>query len=237
MPDNSKSGDGQAQAYKPNDLTVRRDSISNNAIVISAILCLGGLTGVITTTLIISEVFYEPPENTESASLTKNIAAEVVATEFKEGYSMILPLGFIGKTRRETEGGDVVYSFNGEDGCELTLALINDETLGRFSSPPKTYADSLIPRIPELSTGIDGEVPAERLSVNGMPSVLFRFYEKETFRGVIFTHYMVSMDRGRKIALKIAGKYGNFSDEDSNLNMPAQWYDAMLTLKRTGPAR
>ena len=67
--------------------------------------------------------------------------------------------------------------------------------------------------------------------------VLFRFYEKETFRGVVFTYYMVSMDRGKKLVLKVAGKYGNYSDTDSLINMPDHWYEAMQTLKRTGPAR
>ncbi len=237
MPDTFNSADGKVQAYKSTDQAVRNSSISNNAIVISAILCLGGLTLVVVSTLITSKLLQKSAEITVSEDSAQQAAESPVVTEFKEGYSMILPLGFSGQNRRETEAGYIIYTVSGDNGCKLSFALINDDTLGRFASPPKTYKDSLIQRIPELSTDIEGEVAPERISINGLPSVLFRFYEKETFRGVVFTYYMVSMDRGKKLVLKIAGKHGNYSDQDLNINMPDQWYDAMLTLKRTGRAR
>ncbi|MCP4943839.1 MAG: hypothetical protein GY924_17920 [Planctomycetaceae bacterium] len=238
MPDRFTQVDAPVQPYKRPDQAVRNDSISNNTIVIAAILCLGGLIFVIATTLVISKVFYEPPSALTEAEEAKTETPKApVVTEFKEGYSMILPSGFGRQTRRETAAGDTVYTFTGENGCKLTFALINDDSLDRFSSPPKTYPASLIQHIPELSTGIDGEVAPERVTVGGMPTVLFRFYEKETYRGVVFTYYMVSLDRGKKLALKVAGKHGNYSEGDSNINMPDHWYDAMLTLKRTGRAR
>jgi hypothetical protein len=238
MTDRFNLGDGPVQPYKRTDQVVRNDSISNNTIVIAAILCLGGLMLVIATTLAISKLFYEPPRvTTEAAETTEKTPKSPVITEFKEGYSMTLPKGFGKQTRRETATGDTVYTFTGDNGCKLTFALINDDSLDRFSSPPKTYPASLIQHIPELNTGIDGEVAPERVTVGGMPTVLFRFYEKETFRGVLFTYYMVSMDRGKKLVMKVAGKHGNYSDGDLNINMPNHWYDAMLTLKRTGRAR
>lgn len=238
MPDRFTQVDAPVQPYKRPDQAVRNDSISNNTIVIAAILCLGGLIFVIATTLVISKVSYEPTSAlTEAEKAKAETPKAPVVTEFKEGYSMILPSGFGKKTRRETEAGDTVYTFTGENGCKLTFALIKDDTLSRYSSPPKTYPASLIPHIPELSTGIDGEVAPERFTVGGMPTVLFRFYEKETYRGVVFTYYMVSMDRGQKLALKVAGKHGNYSESESNIIMPNQWYDAMLTLQRTGPPR
>ncbi len=241
MPEKFEQIDAPVQTFKRADQADKQASISNNTIVISAILCLGSLLLVIATTLLISKLFYEPPsvghEAEDANAQTSPTPQKTVATEFKEGYSMILPAGFDKHTSRESAAGDIVYTFPGEDGCKLTFALINDNSLDRFSSPPKTYPESLIPQIPELSSGIDGEVPAERLTIGGMPTVLFRFYEKETFRGVIFTYYMVSMDRGKKLALKLTGKYGNYSDAESIINMPDHWYDAMLTLKRTGRAR
>ncbi|MAI74079.1 MAG: hypothetical protein CMM01_24710 [Rhodopirellula sp.] len=237
MPDKIPASDGQVQAYKNPAQTVGNDSISNNTIVISAILCLGVLILVVGTTLVISAFFFESTDINSTEKPNQPTAKEAIPTDFNEGYSLIIPPDFGDKRRRETELGDVVYTYTGNDGCKLTFALINDDTLDRFSSPPTNYADALIQRIPELSTAIDGDVAPERVSVNGMPSVMFRFYEKETYRGVIFTYYMVSMDRGKKLALKIAGKHGKYSDGDANINMPNQWYDAMLTLKRTGPAR
>lgn len=230
------------QPYRSTEPTARRDSISNSAIIIAAIFCLGALILVIVTTLVIREVFYETAQTaTNDAAnpheLNQALPQPPEVTTFDEGYSIILPSGFAGQTRLETTTGDIVYTFTAESGCKLHFALINDDTIDRFASPPKSYQDSLIQHIPDFSVGIEGEVAPERVTINGMPSVLFRFYEKETFRGVVFTYYMVSMDRGKKLALKIAGKYGNYSDEDANISMPDHWYDSMLTLKRTGPAR
>ena len=238
MSDNFNQVDTPVQTFKrPNDRDTN-STISNNTIVIAGILCLGGLLFVIATTLVISNVFYEPPSVVNEATEAKIDTPQTrLPSEFDEGYSLTLPAGFGKRMRRETPMGDTVYTFTGDNGCKLTFALINDDSLDRFSGPPRTYPESLIAHIPELSRGIEGEVPPERLIVGGMPTVLFRFYEKETFRGVVFTYYMVSMDRGKKLVLKVAGKYGNYSDADSLINMPDHWYEAMQTLKRTGPAR
>lgn len=226
-----------AQPYQRPQATGSKDSISNNAIIIAAILCLGALILVVVLTLIVSKAFPEPELAELSAEQDAAAANAPVATVFKEGYSMILPSGFSQKTRRETAAGDIVYGFSAKDGCKVTFAIINDKTLNRFSAPPRSYTDALIKHIPELSQGIEGEVAPAHFSVGGMQSVFFQFYEKETYRGVVFTYYMVTMDRGIKLVLKITGKYGNYSEMDTNINMPAHWQDAMMTLKRTGPAR
>ena len=238
MPDRFNQLDAPVQAFQRPDQEAPQESISNNTIVIAAISCLCGLILVVSTTLVISKVFHKPPSVVTAAAETTAAATQtLLVSEFKEGYSLTLPPGFGERTRRETAAGDTVYTFTGQNACTLTFAVINDDSFDRFSSPPKTYPDALIPHIPELSTGINGEVPPERLTVGGMPTVFFRFYEKETFRGIVFTYYMVSMDRGKKLALKIAGKYCNHSDADSVINMPDHWQDAMKTLKRIGPAR
>jgi hypothetical protein len=226
-----------AHPYQRPEASGSRDSISNNAIVIAAILCFGALMLVVVLTLIVSKAFSEPERTELSAEQDAAAANAPIVTEFNEGYSMILPSEFAQKTRRETAAGDIVYGFSAKDGCKLTFAIINDKTLNRFSSPPKSYPEALIKHIPELSQGIEGKVAPAHFSVGGMQSVFFQFYEKETYRGVVFTYYMVTMDRGIKLVLKIAGKYGNYSDMETNVNMPGHWQDAMLTLRRTGPAR
>ncbi len=237
MPDSFHTDDRSVQPYRQTEQRATNDSISNNTLVIAAVVCLGVLVLVIGTTLLFSRIFSEEPKAAAAEEKLKQATNLPVVTEFKEGYSMILPSGFGNQTRRENAVGDIIYTFTGEDGCKCSFALINDDTLDRYSSPPKTYQTALIPHIPEFSNAVDGEVPSERVNVNGMPTVLFRFYEKETFRGVVFTYYMITMDRGKKIAVKVAGKHGNYSDGDSNISMPDHWYEAMLTLQRTGPAR
>lgn len=70
---------------------------------------------------------------------------------------------------------------------------------------------------------------------DGMSASLFRYYEKETYRGVTFTYYMVVMDRGRKLVLKFAGKYGGYKEKDDVIAWPDHWYDALMTLEHVRP--
>ena len=168
-----------------------------------------------------------PPSETSQAEGV----VEKQPTEFREGYSIILPSGFQQASRKEYEGGNIVYRFHGEERCQMTFAVISDEALHRFSAPPQKYSDALVKSVPELSEGIDGDILAERVSADGMPATFFRFFEKETYRGVVFTYYMVAMDRGTKLVLKIAGKYGGYDENEKNIVMPDHWYDSMLTLK------
>ena len=168
-----------------------------------------------------------PPGNADQES----DPSEAQPTEFSEGYSIILPSGFQQDSRREYENGNIVYRFRGEERCQMTFAVISDEALHRFSAPPQKYSDALVKSVPELSEGIDGDILAERVSADGMPATFFRFFEKETYRGVVFTYYMVAMDRGTKLVLKIAGKYGGYDENEKNIVMPDHWYDSMLTLR------
>ncbi|MDA7905156.1 hypothetical protein N9A80_02305 [Rhodopirellula sp.] len=237
MQESHNSGEGPTTPYHQRVKTVRKESFSNSTIAISAFLCFGGLILVVATTLFISEISHKPNDANLLVEPTEKKAKTPVVTQFEEGYSMILPSGFAHQTKRMTEDGDIVYGFTSEDGCILTFAIINDDSIERFSSPPKTYSASLVERVPELSEGTEGEVPPERISVGGMPSVLFRFYEKETYRGVIFTYHMVTMDRGTKLVIKTSGKYGSYSDEETNIRMPDHWYDSMLSLQRVHKSR
>ena len=181
--------------YKRNEVAARNDSISNNAIGIAAILCFGFLLMVVAGTLIISKVFSDPVNDaTLSTQNRETSVSEPVVAEFQEGYSFALPAGFGKKTRRETADGDVIYVFSGEDGCKLTFAVFDDDSTDSLylPSPPKTYAEAIIEDVPELNHEIDGEIQPEHFSLDGMPGVFFRFYEKETFRGVVFTYYSLS---------------------------------------------
>jgi hypothetical protein len=56
-------------------------------------------------------------------------------------------------------------------------------------------------------------------------------YEKETYRVVTFTYFMVAMDPERKLVLKIAGKYGGYHEQDENITLPDHWYESLLTLR------
>jgi hypothetical protein len=233
-PGTFNSGNQPVPPYKRNDSAARNDSISNAAIGIAAILCFGGLLLVISVTLIIGKVFYESEDNALSSEQNQvDSAAQPSVSEFEEGYSFMLPAGFGKRTRRETADGDVVYGFSGEDGCTLTFAIFDDKSTDSLylPSPPKTYAEAIVKSVPELDHQIDGEIQPVHFSLDGMPGVFFRFYEKETYRGVVFTYYMVAVDRGKKLVLKTSGKHGKISELSKSIQMPSHWYDAMMTLR------
>jgi hypothetical protein len=152
-------------------------------------------------------------------------------TVFQEGYSMILPPGFKQESREETERGYIVYRFRSEDGYRFTLAIIPNESIDRFTNLPQNLSKALVKGVRELSEGMDVEVQSVRVTAGVMPATVFRYYEKETYRGVTFTYLMVAMDSGRKIVLKIAGKYGGYSEHDEDIILPDHWYDSLLTLR------
>ena len=233
-PGTFNSGNQPVPPYKRNDPTARNDSISNNAIGIAAILSFGFLLLVIVGTLIISKVFDDPADTDVIADQAgEQTSTKSLVAEFEEGYSFTLPAGFGQKTRRETADGDVVYGFSGADGCKLTFAIFDDDSSDSLylPTPPKTYAEAVVKSVPELNHQIDGEIQPEHFSLDGMPGVIFRFYEKETYRGVVFTYYMVALDRGKKLVLKTSGKHGKISELAKSVQMPDDWYDAMMTLR------
>ena len=217
------------QSYKQNHHAVRNEQFSNNAILITALSCLGGLILIIGATLILSRLLSHQEFSMAEAGQDQVVVMPPI--EFSEGYSMILPSGFQQESKREYENGTIVYRFGGEERCKLTFAIVKDKEQNAFAPPPLNYTDALIKGLPELSQGIDGEIMAERVGIDGMSATLFRFYEKETYRGVVFTYYMVAMDSGTKLVVKITGKYGGYDEHATDISMPEHWYDSMLTLK------
>jgi len=208
-------------------------TISNNAIIITAVSCLCVLILVIGTAVLWSAL----SEEANSRPIAESVVAEstgpmkVERTVFQEGYSMVLPTGFKQESREETEQGYIVYRFRDEDGCKITFAIIPDASIYRFTNLPNKPSEAIVEGIPELSEGLDVDVQPTRWSAGGMGAALFRYYEKETYRGVNFTYLMVVMDSGRKLVLKIGGKYGRYSEHDENIMMPRHWYDALLTFR------
>ena len=219
------------QSHQRNTGSVSNDSISNFAVIITAVSCLGGLLLVIGATLLLSRwmrIQAVPVSDTGQV----DSGPKIERTQFQEGYSMILPSGFQQESREDNDRGQVVYRFRSEDGYRMTVAIISDESVARFSSPPQVYSEALVKSVPELSEGIEDEIQGERVIADGMPATCFRFYEKETYRGVVFTYFMVAIDRGTKLVLKIDGKYGGYDENAKNIVMPDHWYDSLLTLKR-----
>lgn len=144
---------------------------------------------------------------------------------------MELPPGFKQLSREETQRGYIVYRFRSEDGCKFTLAIIPNESTEQFTNPPKDLSEALIKSVPELSEGLDAELQPTRVTADLMPASMYRYYEKETYRGVTFTYFMVAIDRGTKLYAKFAGKYGGYRESDQDIIMPDHWYDSLLTLR------
>lgn len=206
------------------------NSISNDAIILTAVSCLFGLILVVGSAILWMSLTKIPPKPTvelvqEEGGSTKE------RTEFQEGYSIVLPAGFKQESREETERGDIVYRFRSDEGYRFTLAIIPDESIDRFTNPPQSLSEALVKSVPELSEGFDVEIQPMRITADRMRATVFFYYEKETYRGVTFTYVMVAMDRGRKLVLKIAGKYGGYHEQDENINLPDHWHDSLLTLR------
>lgn len=219
--------------YQPNQYNTT--SIKNSTIVITGVSCLLGLILVVATAILFSRVTTAPPSSlVEPVQVERRPKSEL--TDFPEGYSMMLPAGFSQESREETERGYIVYRFRSTEGYRLTLAIIPDESIHPFSSPPRDYSDALVGDVPELSKGIDGELIAERLTADGMAATLFRFYEKETYRPATFTFHMVAMDRGRKLVLRISGNYGGYYDLSEGVVWPDNWYASLVTLQHLSPS-
>lgn len=206
-------------------------SISDKSIIITAASCLFGLILVIGAAILWISLTKDPVQASVEV-VPEEVVSKTKLAEFEEGYTMMLPNGFKQASREETERGYVVYRFRSEEGYRFTLAIIPNESIDRFTTPPKDFSSAHIKSVRELSEGLDVEVQPMRVTADDMPASVFRYYEKETYRGVNFVYFMVAMDHGRKLVMKMAGKYGGYSEEDENITMPSHWYDALLTLRR-----
>ncbi len=216
------------QSFPVHPDSYRNTSISDKAIIITAVSCVSGLIVVIGMALAVSSL----------TTASSEVAVEPIAepthlnshqTEFQEGYSMTLPAGFKQQSRDETERGYIVYRYRSVEGYRFTLAILPNEAITRRTNPPREVSNTLVKSIPELSAGIDADIQPVRVSLEGMPATVFRYYEKETFRGVTFTYIMVAMDRERKIVMRFSGKYGGYNEQDDNITMPDEWYDSLLS--------
>ncbi len=200
---------------------------NNIPIIITAVSCLFGLVLLIGTVIVFDNLSDNPPSAAEEPVREESNSMTTERVDFQEGYSMLLPAGCKQESREETERGYIVYRFRSEEGFGLTLAIIPDESIDRFSTPPKTIRQAFVKGVPELDLNIDVEVQPKRMSVDGMRAVLFRFYEQDVYRGVRFTYFMVVLDTGRKLVLNFAGKHG----DDDSVTWPQHWYDSLVTLR------
>ncbi len=200
--------------------------ISNTPIIITAVCCLFALMLLIGTAVLLErrseKLATAEPVQEESESETAD------RVSFQEGYSMILPPGCKQESREEIGRGSVVYRFNSEAGFGLTVAIIPDESIDLFSSPPKDIRKAFVKGIKGLDINIDAaEIQPKHLLVNGLRAVMFRFSEEEYYTGVRFTYFMVVLDKGTKLVLSFSGKNG----DDKEITWPHHWQDSLVTLR------
>lgn len=214
----------------PSNTNRSRTSIGNDTIIITAASCLIALILVFLSAIVWMSVSKDTPERSVVA-VQEEVEPEQERAMFREGYSIILPEGFEPQSREETEQGYVVYRFVGEESSSLTFAIVPDESIDRFTTPPQDVSEALVMSVPELSEGIDAKIQPKRVTVNGIRATEFFYHEEETYRGVTFTYLMVAMDRGRKLVLKIAGKYGSYESHEEIIEMPDHWHDSLMSLR------
>ena len=211
-----------------------KDQISNHTIIVTAVSCVAGLFVLIAISMLISALTRRSPEPVAEA-VEEVTGPAMTRTVFAEGYSIMLPSGFKQESRDTTERGYTIYRFRTDEGYRFVLAVIPNDSIERWMSPPNEYSKALIKSVPEFSEGVEGDVQPRRINANGMTANIFQYYEKETYRGINFVYYMVAMDRGKKVVLKFYGKYGGYSEEAEFFDPPDHWYDALLTLRPTPP--
>ena len=224
---------------QPNKYThtpIPKESVSDSSIVLTAVICSLVLFIVIGMAILWGTFKKDPSLPAVEMNKAENKPLQEL-TRFQEGYAMSLPTGFKLGSREEIDQDCTVYRFRSEEGYRLTVAIISDDSIGTFTKPPQDYSNALIKRVPELSHGVEDDVVPVRLAVDGMSATVFRFYERETFRGVNYTYCMVAMEKGVKLVLKITGKYGGYREDDDSITMPRYWYDALLTLQHVDPVQ
>lgn len=215
---------------------IKQDSdISNHSLAVTAICCVFLVAFMALAFLIwyrLSPVGPEQiSESTEQAEVLESVP-QVRRTYFDEGYSIVLPAGFTREKKEETRLGYTVYRYRTPEGYQFIFAIVPDPSITRFTPPPKDYSETLIKGIPGLNEGLDGELLPQRVVVDSMSANVFRFYEKETFRGVNFTDCMAVIVPEHLLLLKFSGKYGNYNEKDANIVMEDDWYNSLLSLRR-----
>lgn len=218
----------QAPIDHPYPVQPKQQSTNDNIpIIITAVSCLFGLVLLIGTVIVFDNFSDDPPSANVEPLQEESDSMTTERVDFQEGYSMLLPAGCKQESRQETERGNIVYRFRSEEGYGLTVAIIPDESIDRFSTPPKEIRQAFVKGVPELDLDINVEVQPKHLSLNGMRAVLFRFCEQEVYTGVRFTYLMVVLDTRRKLVLNFAGKHG----DDQQITWPHHWYDSLVTLR------
>ena len=215
---------------------IKQDSdISDQSLAITAICCVFLVAFMALAFLIwyrLSPVApAEVSETTAEAEVAESVP-DVRRTFFDEGYSIVLPSGFTREKKEETRLGYTVYRYRTPEGYRFIFAIVPDPSITRFTPPPKDYSETVIKSIPGLDQGLDGELLPQRVVVDSMSANVFRFYEKETFRGVNFTDCMAVIVPEHLLLLKFSGKYGNYNEKDPNIVMEDDWYDSLLSLRR-----
>ena len=208
-----------------------RDKNEYTAIYITAVLCFFGLVLVIGAGMLVEDVSEPPPTTQVEVVPEKESNPNTTRVEFQEGYSMQIPVGCKQESRQEMEQGPVVYRFRRGHEFAVTVAIIQDETIDRFSRPPKQLRKAYVKGVPELVLDVAADVQPKQITINGMRAVMFRFYERETYRGVKFTYFMVALDQGNKLVLNFHGRYGDQEADDENIQWPHLWYESLLTLR------
>ena len=240
-------------------------SVSNRALAVTAVCCVGGLllligaglamnhlankspeAAVVDDDEAVSDVVNDKVDDKETKAQAKPVTIAEVPTpaesgtakvDFQEGYTMLLPTEFAQQSREETPLGDIVYRFRTEKGYKFILAILHGESADRLAQPPASFAKTVVRSIDGLDEFYGVQIQPQRESVGGMAANVFHFAQRETFRDVNFVYVMAAMDHGKKIVMKFSGKYGGYSSQEENITMPNHWHRSLRSFRRSLPAR
>lgn len=213
---------------------VRSDWMGNESLIITAascLLCVMIVVGIV----ILTRAYTEPVATEEAVATVEDIEPEAPRTFFKEGYSIELPDGFKRQSREKLEEGVTVYRFETEKGYRFTMAIIPDESVDRFSHPPDDLSGALFDGVKDLRYGPKADLKPSKVIVDSMGASIFRYYERETFRGITFTYVMAVLDPGKKLILRFSGRYGGFHEDEENFEMPSHWYESLKSFEKGIP--
>ena len=196
---------------------------SNGLIAIVALACFGALSGILT--IVLGFDFFSTYVESEVGDKSKDAIEQKVEAPTRQQirhaeYTFDLPIDYRLVSEETRDNGD----------------LITNDQWDRFTNPPATYAEAVIPDIEGLDTELDAELLGQRLGVGGMAGTLFQFYERETFRGIDFTYLLVAMHQGNKLVMKFGGKYKRYSENEEFVIMPDHWREYLLTLRPLLPS-
>ena len=212
---------------------------SNGLIAIVALACFGALSGILT--IVLGFDFFSTYVESEVSDKSKDAIEQKVEAPTRQQirhaeYTFDLPIDYRLVSEETRDNGDLIVRYKGEDGCHCIFSLLTNDQWDRFTNPPATYAEAVIPDIEGLDTELDAELLGQRLGVGGMAGTLFQFYERETFRGIDFTYLLVAMHQGNKLVMKFGGKYKRYSENEEFVIMPDHWREYLLTLRPLLPS-